>query len=74
MDSGPSAFMKSFFAEIPDVNELAADVVATKYINYCYSRLDELTSLVVAASASNIFPMDDRSFFSQLREACLFPI
>ena len=47
MDSSPSAFMKSFFAELPDLDELAPDALATEYVKYCYSRLDEVPSLVV---------------------------
>lgn len=57
----PSTFMKGFFADIPDLDELPPDVVATKYIDYCYSRLYELTSLASPAPSSNVFLMDDRT-------------
>ena len=64
MDHSPSAFIKNFFAGVPDLEELAPEAIATKYINYCYDRLDELTSLVKPAPSSNIFLMDDNTSMS----------
>jgi hypothetical protein len=61
MDRSPSAFMKSFFAEVAGLDELEPDAIATKYINYCYDRFHELASLVKQSQSSSIFLVEDKS-------------